>query len=73
MKALVPPAYQKKLFKQFRKPFSQPLNLLINLTFSKDKFPAILKMGKKVPVYKKRCKTEVTIDQYLCYSNISIK
>ena len=49
----------KKLFKQFKKPLSEPLKLLIDLSFPEDKFPAIFKMGKLIPVYKKRRKTEV--------------
>ena len=42
-----------KLFKQFKKPLSEPLTRLINLTFAEGKFPAILKMGKIFPVHKK--------------------
>ena len=49
-----------KLFKQFKKPLSELLTLLINLTFSEGKFPSILKVGKIFPVHKEGCKTEVT-------------
>ena len=49
-----------KLFKQFKKPLTEPLRLLINLTFTEGKFPAILKMGKIFPVHKKGSKTELT-------------
>ena len=55
-----PSSIPNKLLKQFKTPLSEPLKLLINLTFSKGKFPAILKIGKIIPVYKKGCKTEVT-------------
>ena len=48
-----------KLFKKFKKPLSTPLTLLINLTFTKGKFPDILKIGKIFPIYKKNCKTDV--------------
>ena len=59
-KSTGPSSIPDKLFKQFKKRLSEPLTLLINLTFSEGKFPAILKMGKIIPVYKKGCKTEVT-------------
>ena len=55
-----PSSIPNKLLKQFKTPLSEPLKLLTNLTFSKGKFPAILKIGKIIPVYKKGCKTEVT-------------
>ena len=48
-----------KLFKKFKKPLSTPLTLLINLTFTKGKFPDILKIGKNFPIHKKNCKTDV--------------
>ena len=48
-----------KLFKKFKKPLSTPLTLLINLTFTKGKFPDILKIGKIFPIHKKNCKTDV--------------
>ena len=39
---------------------TKPLqNLLINLTFTKGKFPDILKIVKKNPIQKKNCKTDV--------------
>ena len=45
-KSNVPFSILKKLFKKFKKPLSTPLTLLINLTFTKGKFPDILKIGK---------------------------
>ena len=49
-----------KLFKTFKKFLSTPLTLLIiNLTFTKGKFPDILKIGKFFPIHKKNCKTDV--------------
>ena len=59
-KSTVPSSIPKKLFKQVKKPLSDPVTLLINLTFSEGKFPSILKVGKIFPVHKKGCKTEVT-------------
>ena len=41
------------LFKKFKKLLSTPLSLLINLTFTKEKFPDILKIGKEFPIHKK--------------------
>ena len=49
-----------KLFKQFKNPLSEPLTLLIYLTFSEDKLPSILKMGTIFSVHKKGCEIEVT-------------
>ena len=49
----------KKLFKTFKKPLSTPLTLLLNLTFTKGKFPDVLKIGKKFSIHKKNCKTDV--------------
>ena len=37
---------KNKLFQEFKKPLSEPLTLLINLTSAEGKFPAILKMVK---------------------------
>ena len=48
-----------KLLKKFKKPLSTPLSLLINLIFTKGKFPDILKIGKIFPINKKNCKTDV--------------
>ena len=48
-----------KLLKIFKKPLSTPLSLLINLTFTKGKFPDILKIKKPFPNHKKNCKTDV--------------
>ena len=59
-KSTRPSSIPNKLFKQFKKPLSEPLTLLINLTFTEGKFPAILKMGKIFPVHKKGSKTELT-------------
>ena len=42
-----------KLFKKFKKLLSTPLSLLINLTFTKEKFSDTLKIGKKFPIHKK--------------------
>ena len=56
-KSIRPSSIPNKLFKQFKKPLSEPLTLLINLTFTEGKFPAILKMGKSFPVHKKGSKT----------------
>ena len=52
-----PFSISNKLFKKFKKPLSTPLTLLINLTFTKGKFPDILKIGKIFPIHKKNCKT----------------
>ena len=61
-----------KLFKKFKKPLSTPLTLLINLTFTKGKFPDILKIGKIFPIHKKNCKTNVSnYRPILVLSNIS--
>ena len=49
-KSTSPSSIPNKLFKQFKKPLSEPLTLLINLTFSEDQFPSILKVGKIFPV-----------------------
>ena len=38
-KSTGPSSIPNKLFKQFKKPFSEPLKLLINRTFSEGKFP----------------------------------
>ena len=54
-----PFSISNKLFKKFKKPLSTPLTLLINLTFTKGKFPDILKIGKILPIQKKNCKTDV--------------
>ena len=58
-KSTGPSSISNKLFKQFIKPLSEPLKLLIKLTFLEGKFPAIFKLGKTIPVYKKGSKTEV--------------
>ena len=52
-----PSSIPNKLFKKFKKPLSEPLTFLINLTFLEDKFCIILKIGKII----------LTIDQYLYY------
>ena len=52
-KSTGPSSKLSKLLKQFKKPLSEPLKPLINLRFSEGKFPLILKMGKKIPVYKR--------------------
>ena len=63
-----PFSISNKLFKKFKKPLSTPLTLLINLTFTKGKFPDILKIGKNFPIHKKNCKTVMLIiDQYRSY------
>ena len=49
-KSTSPSSIPNKLFKQFKKPLSELLTLSINLTFSKDQFPLILKVGKIFPV-----------------------
>ena len=54
-----PFSISNKLFKKFKKPLSTPLTLLINLTFTKGKFPDILKIGKIFPIHLKNCKTDV--------------
>ena len=59
-KSTDPSSIPNKLLKQFKKPLSEPLTLLINLTSPEGKFPSILKLGKIFPVHKKGCKTEVT-------------
>ena len=60
IKALVLRAYQTNCLNNSKKPLSEPLTPSINLTFSEDKFPSIIKVGKIFPVHKKGCKTEVT-------------
>ena len=50
-----PFSISNKLFKKFKKPLSTPLTLLINLTFTKGKFPDVLKIN----IHKKNCKTDV--------------
>ena len=62
-----PSSKPNKLFKQFKELLSEPLLLFINLTFSDGKFSTFFKMEKIIPVYKKRCKAEITMDQYLYY------
>ena len=59
-KSTGPSSIPNKLFKQFKKPLSESLTLLINLTFTEVKFPAILEMGKIFPVHEKGSKTELT-------------
>ena len=59
-KSTGPSSIPNKLFKQFKKPLSGPVSLLINLTFSEGRSPTILKIGKIYPIYKKQNKTEVT-------------
>ena len=59
-KSTGPLSIPNKLFKQFKKPVSESLTLLINVTFSEGRFPSILKEGKIFLVHKKGCKTEVT-------------
>ena len=54
-----PFSISNKLFKNFKKPLSTLFTLLINLVFTKGKFPDILKIGKKIPIHKKNCKTDV--------------
>ena len=54
-----PFSISNKLFKRFKKTLSTTLTLLINLTFTKGKFPDILKIGKNFPIHKKNCKTDV--------------
>ena len=67
-----PFSISNKLFKKFKKPLSTPLTLLINLTFTKGKFPDILKIGKIFPIHKKNCKTNVSnYRPILLLSNIS--
>ena len=55
-----PFSISNKLFKKFKKPLSTPVTLLINLTFTKGKFPDILKIGKIFPIHKKNGKTDVS-------------
>ena len=59
-KSTGPSSIPNILFKQFKKPLSEPLSILINLLFSEGKFPTILKMGKIYPIYKNGNKTEIT-------------
>ena len=42
-----PFSISNKLFKKLKKPLSTPLSFLINLPFTKEKLPDILKIGKK--------------------------
>ena len=73
-KSAGPSSVPNKLFKQFRKPLSEPLTLLIKLIFSEGKFPSILQVGKIFPVHKNGCKTiaKLTLYQYL-YSQTSVE
>ena len=62
-----------KLFKKFKKPLSTPLNLLINLTFTKVKFPNTLKIKRFFLFTKRIVKLMlIIIGQYHSYS-ISVK
>ena len=62
-----------KLFKKFKKPLSTPLNLLINLTFTKVKFPNSLKIKRFFLFTKKIVKLMlIIIGQYHSYP-ISVK
>ena len=54
-----PFSISNKLFIKFKKPFSTPFSLLLNLTFTKGKFPDILKIGNIFPIHKKNCKTDI--------------
>ena len=45
-----------KLFEQLKKPLIETLTLLINPTFSEDKLPSILTVGRIFPVHKKVAK-----------------
>ena len=47
-----PGSIRTKVFKTFAKPLSKPLADLINLSFSRGKFPS-LKKAKVIPVFKK--------------------
>ena len=68
-----PFSISNKLFKKFKKPLSAPLTLLINLTFTKEKFPDILKIGKIFLFTKRIVKLMlIIIDQYRSYP-ISVK
>ena len=63
--------FQINLFKIFKKPFSTPLILLINLPFTKGKLPDILKIGKIFPIYKKNCNNVNNYRPISLLSNIS--
>ena len=52
-KSTGPSSIPNKLFKQFKKPLSEPLTLLIKLIFSEGKFPSILKWIKSFLYAKK--------------------
>ena len=68
-----PFSISNKLFKKFKKPLSTPLSLLINITFTKGKFPDILKIGKNFQFTKRIVKLMlIVIDQYHSYP-ISVK
>ena len=72
-KSTGPSSIPNKLFKQFKKPLSEPLTLLMKLIFSEGKFPSILKWIKSFLYAKKVAKLkQLTIDQYL-YPQTSVK
>ena len=65
-KSTGPSSISNRLFQQFKKPLSEPLTLLTNLTFSEGKFTSIFKVSKIFPVHKKGCKTKVTYYRPIC-------
>ena len=53
-----PNSIPTQILKQFKKTLSEPLNNLINLSFTAGVFPNIAKFAKIVPLYKKQNKLE---------------
>ena len=53
-----PNSIPTQILKQFKKTLSEPLNNLINLSFTTGVFPNIAKFAKIVPLYKKQNKLE---------------
>ena len=63
-----PNSIPTQILKQFKKTLSEPLNNLINLSFTTGVFPNIAKIAKIVPLYKKVINWNViTIDLSLCF------
>ena len=52
-KATGPSSIPTKFLKLFQKELSKPIALIINMSFTTGKFPAILKIAKVMPFYKK--------------------
>ena len=56
-KAVGPNSISPKILKDYRKQVSEPLSIIVNLSFSLGKFPDLLKQAKVIPIFKKGDKT----------------